>query len=192
MSKFTKAAIVNSFYKLIEQKSFEKITVKDIVDDCGINRKTFYYYFKDIYDLIEYVFRAEIEGYVETAPKGDTLEDSIIGIFALVKKNKKSVMHLRNSSHSKELKKYLHIVFNETVIKLYKDKADAYNISEHNLKLFVHVFVTSFYGILINWIDDGMKPDYEEDIKCICAMLGGSVEYMLEKLSQNSKLKSDT
>ena len=45
MPQFTKAAIIKSFSKLLDQKSFEKITVKDIVEDCGVNRKTFYYYF---------------------------------------------------------------------------------------------------------------------------------------------------
>ena len=48
MPQFTKAAIIKSFSKLLDQKSFEKITVKDIVEDCGVNRKTFYYYFADI------------------------------------------------------------------------------------------------------------------------------------------------
>ena len=51
MSKFTKQAIYASFLKFLNEKPLDKITVKDIVDDCGINRKTFYYYFQDMYDL---------------------------------------------------------------------------------------------------------------------------------------------
>lgn len=56
MAQFTKTAIIESFLHLLETRSIEKITVKDIVEDCGVNRKTFYYYFKDIYDLTESVF----------------------------------------------------------------------------------------------------------------------------------------
>jgi len=50
---FTKKAIMETFLHLIEKKPLEKITVRDLVDDCGINRNTFYYYFQDIYAVLE-------------------------------------------------------------------------------------------------------------------------------------------
>ncbi|MBQ9098714.1 MAG: TetR family transcriptional regulator [Clostridia bacterium] len=53
MPSFTKKAIVESFLRLAGKKALEKITVRDIVDDCGINRNTFYYYFQDIYAVLE-------------------------------------------------------------------------------------------------------------------------------------------
>ena len=53
MSSFTKKAILESFLHLVGKKNFDKITVRDIVDDCGVNRNTFYYYFQDIYAVVE-------------------------------------------------------------------------------------------------------------------------------------------
>ena len=53
MASPTKQAIVASFVHLVAKKSPDKITVRDIVDDCGVNRNTFYYYFQDIYAVIE-------------------------------------------------------------------------------------------------------------------------------------------
>lgn len=53
MPSFTKKAIMESFLRLMEKKPLDKITVRDIVDDCGINRNTFYYYFQDIYAVLE-------------------------------------------------------------------------------------------------------------------------------------------
>lgn len=53
MSSGTKQAIVASFLHLAAKKTPDKITVRDIVDDCGVNRNTFYYYFQDIYAVIE-------------------------------------------------------------------------------------------------------------------------------------------
>lgn len=57
MSLTTKRALAGSFEKLLSKRSFDKITVKDIVEDCGVNRQTFYYHFHDIYDLIEWIFQ---------------------------------------------------------------------------------------------------------------------------------------
>ena len=53
MPSFTKKAIIESFLHLAAKKPPDKITVRDIVDDCGINRNTFYYYFQDIYAVLE-------------------------------------------------------------------------------------------------------------------------------------------
>ena len=47
MASFTKKAIRDSFVKLLNEKSLSQITIRDIVDDCGVNRNTFYYYYQD-------------------------------------------------------------------------------------------------------------------------------------------------
>ena len=48
MASFTRKAIMDSFMKLVDQRPISKITIKDIVEDCGVNRNTFYYHFADI------------------------------------------------------------------------------------------------------------------------------------------------
>ena len=53
MPSFTKKAIMESFLRLMEKKPLDKITVRNLVDECGINRNTFYYYFQDIYAVLE-------------------------------------------------------------------------------------------------------------------------------------------
>ena len=52
MSQITKRALEASLKKLLTKKPLDKITITDITEDCGINRMTFYYHFKDIYDLV--------------------------------------------------------------------------------------------------------------------------------------------
>ena len=54
MSQVTKRALEASLKNLLLQKPLSKITINDIAEDCGINRMTFYYHFRDIYDLIEW------------------------------------------------------------------------------------------------------------------------------------------
>ena len=54
MSQITKRALEQSLKNLLLQKPLTRITINDIAEDCGINRMTFYYHFKDIYDLVEW------------------------------------------------------------------------------------------------------------------------------------------
>lgn len=49
-----KKRIVEAFVKLSKEKNIDKITVKDIVDECGISRQAFYYHFQDILEVIEW------------------------------------------------------------------------------------------------------------------------------------------
>ena len=53
MSQTTKRALEASLKKLLLEKPLNKITINDITEDCGVNRMTFYYHFKDIYDLVD-------------------------------------------------------------------------------------------------------------------------------------------
>ena len=53
--KQRKRALEASLKKLLLEKPLNKITINDITEDCGVNRMTFYYHFKDIYDLVDWI-----------------------------------------------------------------------------------------------------------------------------------------
>lgn len=52
----TKLLIANSLRKLMKKKSLDKIKIREIVEDCNVNRQTFYYHFQDIYALVEWIY----------------------------------------------------------------------------------------------------------------------------------------
>ena len=58
-SNITKRALAAALKELMEQEPFEKISVSDICEGCGMNRKSFYYHFRDKYDLVNWIFDME-------------------------------------------------------------------------------------------------------------------------------------
>ena len=52
----TKRTLADSLKKAMQIKPFSKISVSEIIRDCGLNRKTFYYHFEDIYALLKWMF----------------------------------------------------------------------------------------------------------------------------------------
>lgn len=66
-SNMTKNALAASMKKLMRQRPFEKISVSDICNDCGINRKSFYYHFRDKYDLVNWIFYVGFIGNLDVA-----------------------------------------------------------------------------------------------------------------------------
>ena len=59
----TKRAIVDALKELTQTKTFDKISVKDISLQCGINRQTFYYHFEDKFILLKWIYEHDIEDY---------------------------------------------------------------------------------------------------------------------------------
>ena len=59
-SKVTKELLADSFHELMLHREFEKITIKNITDQAGVIRPTFYYYFQDKYDVLEYIFCRDV------------------------------------------------------------------------------------------------------------------------------------
>ena len=56
MSDLTKRALAEALKNRLSKTTVKNITIKDLTDDCGLNRQTFYYHFSDIYGLMEWIF----------------------------------------------------------------------------------------------------------------------------------------
>lgn len=61
----TKRALADALKSLMSEMPFDKITVTQICDRCSMNRKSFYYHFKDKYDLVNWIFDTEILALIE-------------------------------------------------------------------------------------------------------------------------------
>lgn len=64
-SNITKNALASSLRELMKEKPFEKISISDICDLCGMNRKSFYYHFKDKYDLVNWIYYVNFIGQMD-------------------------------------------------------------------------------------------------------------------------------
>ena len=107
MSDITKHALAASFKKLLEQKPIEKITVKDIVEDCGVNRHTFYYHFQDIFELAEWFCTDEVKNAIGTHQTYDTWKEGFSDFYSYLHANKAIVMNVYNSGQRTYLEKYI-------------------------------------------------------------------------------------
>ncbi|MGN0631523.1 MAG: TetR/AcrR family transcriptional regulator C-terminal domain-containing protein, partial [Ruminococcus sp.] len=104
----TKKLIAASLKKFMERKPLSKITVSEIVADCGINRKTFYYHFEDIQALLKWMLEQEA---VEVIKNFDLLldyEDAINFVLDYVEENKHILNCVCDSMGRDELKRFFY------------------------------------------------------------------------------------
>ena len=77
MPNFTKQAIKDSFLKLLNQQPLSKISVRSIVEDCGINRNSFYYHYQDIPALLGEIIQDEVDMLIEQYPTISSLDECV-------------------------------------------------------------------------------------------------------------------
>jgi len=104
LSQLTKRAIVEVTMCLVEQKTIKKITVRDIVEACGITRNTFYYHFHDIYEVLEY---ALAEGFERIGAQSESFEEFLDAAFMFCVEYQKVLYNLYHSIGYEALTDYL-------------------------------------------------------------------------------------
>lgn len=107
MSQVTKRALEQSLKNLLLKKPLTKITVSDIAADCGINRMTFYYHFKDIYDLVEWACLEDAKRALDEKKTCDTWQQGLLQIFEAVQQNKPFILNVYRCVHREQVEKYL-------------------------------------------------------------------------------------
>ena len=97
MANFTKQAIETAFLQLLNEKPLNKISVRDIVEKCGINRNSFYYHFQDIPSLIAEIITSYTDQLIEEYPTISTLDECCEMAFRYALQNRSAVMHIYHS-----------------------------------------------------------------------------------------------
>ena len=96
-----KSLIGNTFEEMMEYKSIDKITIKDLVDACNISRQAFYYHFRDIMDVVKYKFEKDMRTVLANSLNTSFLEEAL-QIFILGISKRKTIIQKQVISQRKE------------------------------------------------------------------------------------------
>ncbi|MCI9043906.1 MAG: TetR family transcriptional regulator [Peptococcaceae bacterium] len=162
---FTKQAMYHALKKLITTKSINKITIKDITDTCGLNRQTFYYHFKDIYDLLEWSFQEEfrfIDSYLQKPEY--TWEEIFAGSVKYISQNKYICQCIVCGLARDQLILSLHNSIYEIVRKIILRSLPQNQIPEKYLDFTARFYTYALSNYLFDWVKNGMLETPEEVI----------------------------
>ena len=185
MANFTEKAIKESFLKLLNEHPSNKITVKDIVEDCGINRNSFYYHYEDIPSLIEEIIREQMEQIIEDYPSLDSLEECFNIAADFVDRNKQAVLYLYHSTKRSLFEFYLMKVCGY-VVTTYIDTvfADA-PMKEGDKALIIRYYKCECFGFMIDWLENGMKEDVRNDFHRLCELKKGMSAELVRRSAES-------
>lgn len=181
MPNFTQNAIKRSFIKLLEEYPLSQISVRMIVEECGINRKSFYYHFRDIPSLIGEITTEMVDELIKEYPEIDSLDECINVAFRFLRENKRAILHIYNSVSRDVYDKSI-MDLCEYIVKTYFEKEDGWeNVTERDRQAIILFFKSTIYGLLFEWIDSGMKDEFADLSKRITELCRGFSEELIHR-----------
>ena len=175
MSQVTKRALEQSLKNLLLKKPLSKITVADIADDCGINRMTFYYHFKDIYDLVEWSCLEDAKRALDEKKTYDTWQQGLLQIFEAVQENKPFIMNVYRCVHTEQVEKYLQPLVDGLLLGVLEEESRGMTIRDEDKQFIAQVYSYIFIGLMLDWIKDNMREDPRQIVERLARLIKGSM-----------------
>lgn len=181
MPDFTKKAIRDSFIKLLNEKPLKQISVRDIVDDCGINRNTFYYHFQDVPQLLESIIKEDADRIIRKYPKISSIEQCLDAVIDFSLENRKAVLHIYRSINRDLFEQYQWRVCEYAVTTFLDEIAVGRNISESDRQVIISYMKCVSFGLAIGWLESGMQEGIEQFTHRICELKLGDLKTLLDR-----------
>ena len=187
MSNITKYALESSLKKMMLTKPLDKITIRDLTEDCGISRMAFYYHFKDIYDLVEWACVEDAARALEGKKTYRTWQQGLLQIFEAVYENRPFVLNAYRALDREKIEKFLFGLTWELILGVVEEQAGDKPVTEEEKRFIADFYKYSFVGIMLDWIRQGMKDNYGEIVESVCTVLQGTIVHSIENFTKRRK-----
>jgi len=179
MASLTRKAIMDSLMKLLDQCPLNRITVKDIVEDCGINRNTFYYHFQGLPELVEAIMKDEAERVMKIYHGISSMEECIEAVMKLCDEHRRGILHIYNSDNRDIYERYLLEICGYVATGFVDNLAGGTAISGEDRRIIIQSYKCELFGHIVDWLDSGMTHDVKEQLLRLCELRRGMTEQMI-------------
>lgn len=187
MSNTTKYALESSLKRLLAKKHFDKITIADLTQDCGISRMAFYYHFQDIYDLVEWSCVEDGRKALSGKKTYDTWQEGLTQIFEAVLENKPFIMNVYRAVDKKRVESFLYKLTYQLIVDVVDEKCEKEHLPEESRQFIADFYKYGFVGIMLDWIDAGMKDDYHRIVELLSLTLHGNIANSIHNMTKQTE-----
>lgn len=173
--------------ELMLAKPINKISVREITDSCKISRHTFYNHFRDMYDLLGYLYRTEVIDDLYRFCHTATWKQAVLLVLNYTCENRRICLNTFYSMGRVHLETFLRTTFLQVIEPIVEELAAPYGLDEA-----VQLDCASFYtdmvvGVFTAWLQRGMKESPEEMLERIERMMEGVLSFVVGKLSRQQR-----
>jgi probable dihydroxyacetone kinase regulator len=187
MSRLTEKALISNFKKMTERMPIEKITVSELCRECGIQRQTFYYHFRDIRDLVEFIYTSEMKDVLAENKTYDTWQEGMINILNAIRDDSVFINATYRSLSRDQLESFLYSHIKGLLVNVLKEIAAGGNITEEQISAIADYHKYGFAGTVLDWIKNGMKEDPKEVVDKLEIVIEGSFPDAVRRFENHNR-----
>ena len=157
--KQTKNLIINTFWNILEEKPYNKITVQNLVDACEMNRNTFYYHFQDIPTLTVDSIQRWADDVIQKQENCGSPFKCIVYMAQECTKRKKALLHLYQSKQKEVFLSGLNKLGYHVILTYMNENWDKVTLSDEEKETAAHYYKCAFTGIVLDWLNQDAAYD---------------------------------
>lgn len=181
MSASAKEALQAAFLRLLEERPLREITVKDIVQACGVNRNTFYYHFKDIPALLEELVTDQANRIIAAQGPVLSLADCLETAAGFALEHRQAVLHINQSAHRDLFERSLMDVCRRVVEDFAAAAIGDISIPPEDREILIRFYQCQCFGQIVEWLNSGMRYDIGKQFRRLCYLGEGMTERMIRR-----------
>lgn len=174
-------AVKAAFLRLLEERPLREITVKDIVQSCGVNRNTFYYHFRDIPALLEELITDQADRIIAAQGPSLSLADCLETAAGFAQERRQAVLHINQSAHRDLFERSLMDVCRRVVEDYAAAAIGSVSIPPEDRAVIIRFYQCECFGQVMAWLNDGMRYDIGKQFRRLCQLGEGMTEQMLRR-----------
>ena len=172
-SRQTKRAMADSLKRVMQKKPFSKITITDIITDCHVNRKTFYYHFEDVYALLKWSFERDALEIVKQFDHALEYGEIIMFVMEYFEDNEDLIRIALGAMGIDGLKSFFYkdflVIANAMISEA--EKRESVQLEESYKQFLCVFYTTAVEGILLDWFTSKQRVDKQ----LVCDMIQKTV-----------------
>ncbi len=188
-SDATKQALADALKRLLEKKPLTRITISDIAEECGISRMTFYYHFKDIYDLADWTLQATLHTALDGHRTQNSWQQGFLNLLSVLKAHQNLILNVCRAVDREQIERYMRREAEMLLLPVVEEQAEGMHISPAAKQRVAVFYSYAFMGTVMEWIQRNMAASPQEVADSTAVMLQGAFKHSLENLSRSEAEK---
>ena len=182
-----KERIMASCLELLEERPLREITVKDVVEGCGVNRNTFYYHFKDLPALLEEIILDQADRIIAEQGPALSLPDCLETVVRFAEQRRQALLHINQSAHRDLFELCLMDICRRVVEDYAAAAIGSVAIRPEDRGTVIRFYQCECFGQVMAWLNSGMRYDLAGEFRRICQLGEGMTELMLKRAAERAR-----
>lgn len=174
-AEFTKIMIAQGTKQLLQNRSFLDLSVGDISQHCKISRTTFYYHFKDKYEVMTWIFGTEITPLIGNMISIDNWGDGMRALCHYLKENQAFYSNVIQFEGQNSLSEYLYGFYRSMVKNIILNANGGQSMEPQKIRVVSRFYAHGMAGFLEEWIKNGMTKEPDIPVTILEELLSGKI-----------------